>query len=50
LDDETAEDLGFAPVASIDEVVRLAEHYETFMVVEDSQNAVVTLAEGDDEF
>ena len=50
LDDETAEDLGFAPVASIDEVVRLAEHYETFVVVEDSQNAVVTLAEGDDEF
>jgi nickel-dependent lactate racemase len=50
LDDETAEDLGFAPVASIDEIVRLAEHHETFAVIEDSQNAVVTLTEGADEF
>jgi nickel-dependent lactate racemase len=50
LDDETAEDLGFAPVSRIDEIVRLAEHYETFVVVEDAQNAVVTLAGGDDEF
>jgi nickel-dependent lactate racemase len=50
LEDETAEDLGFAPVTSIDEIVRLAEHYETFVIVEDSQNAVVKLAEGADEF
>jgi nickel-dependent lactate racemase len=50
LDDESAEDLGLAPVASIDEIVRLAEHNESFIVVEDSQNAVVTLSEGADEF
>ena len=50
LDDETVEDLGLAPVASIDEIVRLAERHESFVVVEDSQNAVVTLAEGADEF
>jgi nickel-dependent lactate racemase len=50
LDEETVEDLGLAPVASIDEIVRLAERQESFIVVEDSQNAVVTLAEGADEF
>jgi nickel-dependent lactate racemase len=49
LDEETAEDMGLAPVASIDEIVRLAERHESFMVVEDSQNAIVTLAEGADE-
>jgi nickel-dependent lactate racemase len=49
LDEETAEDMGLAPVASIDEIVRLAERHESFMVVEDSQNAIVTLAEGVDE-
>jgi hypothetical protein len=49
LDEETVEDLGLAPVANIDEIVRLAEHYESFVVVEDSQNATVTLAEGADE-
>jgi nickel-dependent lactate racemase len=50
LDEETVEDLGLAPVASIDQIVRLAERQESFLVVEDSQNAVVTLAEGADEF
>jgi nickel-dependent lactate racemase len=50
LDEETVEDLGMAPVASVDEIVRLAERQESFVVVEDSQNAVVTLAEGADEF
>ena len=50
LDEETVEDLGLAPVASIDEIVRLAERQESFVVVEDSQNAVVTLADGSDDF
>ncbi len=50
LDDETVEDLGLAPVASIDEIVHLAERCESFAVVEDSHNAVVTLADIDDEY
>jgi nickel-dependent lactate racemase len=50
LDEETAEDLGLAPVASIDEIVRLAERHESYVVVEDAQNAIVTLADGADEF
>jgi nickel-dependent lactate racemase len=44
LDAETVEDLGLAPVESVDELVRLAARSESFVVVEDSQNAVVTLA------
>jgi hypothetical protein len=44
LDSETVEDLGLAPVESVDELVRLAARSESFVVVEDSQNAVVTLA------
>jgi len=44
LDSETVEDLGLAPVENVDELVRLAERSESFVVVEDSQNAVVTLA------
>jgi nickel-dependent lactate racemase len=50
LDEETVEDLGLAPVASIDEIVHLAERCESFAIIEDSQNAVVTLAGGGDEF
>ncbi len=50
LDEETVENLGLAPVESINEIVRLAKHYETFLVVEDVQNAVVALAKGSDEF
>jgi nickel-dependent lactate racemase len=44
LDSETVEDLGLAPVESVDELVRLAARSENFVVIEDSQNAVVTLA------
>ncbi|HVT30746.1 MAG TPA: hypothetical protein VHE81_22250, partial [Lacipirellulaceae bacterium] len=50
LDAETVEDLGLAPVYDIDELVRLAARHESFVVVEDSQNAVVKLAERGDEF
>jgi nickel-dependent lactate racemase len=41
LDDETVEDLGFAPVDSVDELARLAGHHESFVVIDDSQRAVV---------
>jgi nickel-dependent lactate racemase len=49
LDAETVEDLGLAPVESVDELVRLAGRHESFAVVEDSQNAVVTVAAEADE-
>jgi len=49
LSDETVEDLGLAPVDSVDDLVRLAERYESFAVVEDSQNVVVSLSGALDE-
>ena len=45
LEPETVEDLGLAPVESVDELVRLAERHESVAVVEDSQYAVVTVAD-----
>jgi nickel-dependent lactate racemase len=45
LDAETVEDLGLAPVEDIEDLVRLAARHESFVVVEDSQNAVVTVAD-----
>ena len=44
-----ADHLGLAPVESVEELERLAARHESFVVVEDVQNAVVTLAEGADE-
>jgi len=44
LESETVEDMGLAPVEDVDELVRLAGRHESFVVVEDSQNAVVTIA------
>ena len=49
LDAETVEDMGLAPVESVDDLVRLAGRHESFVVVEDSQNAVVKLAGEPDE-
>jgi nickel-dependent lactate racemase len=49
LDAETVEDLGLAPIENIDELVRLAARQENFVLVEDSQNAVVRLAGNGDE-
>jgi nickel-dependent lactate racemase len=49
LSDETVEDLGLAPVESVDDLIRLAERHESFAVVEDSQNVVVTLLSAADE-
>jgi nickel-dependent lactate racemase len=44
LNSETVEDLGLAPVADIDELVRLAGRHESCVVINDAQNAVVTVA------
>jgi nickel-dependent lactate racemase len=49
LDPETVEELGAAPVESIDDLMRLAARSDSFVVVEDAQNAVVTLTEDADE-
>jgi hypothetical protein len=43
LDDETVEDLGFAPVESVDELARLAGRHESCIVIDDSQHAVVAV-------
>jgi hypothetical protein len=43
LDAETVEDMGLAPVANVEEIVRLAQRHESCAVVEDSQHAVVTV-------
>lgn len=49
LDSETVEELGLAPVERVDDLARLAARSESFVVVEDSQNAAVTLADNADE-
>lgn len=43
LDDETVEDLGFAPIGSISELARLAGRHESCVVIDDSQHAIVNL-------
>jgi hypothetical protein len=43
LDDEAVEDLGFAPVNSVDELARLAGRHESFVVIDDSQHAVIAV-------
>ena len=49
LNADTVEDLGLAPVDSVDDLVRLAGRHESFAVVEDSQHAVVTVDGANDE-
>jgi nickel-dependent lactate racemase len=49
LDAETVEDMGLAPIEDIDELVRLAARQHNFVLVEDSQNAVIRLAGNGDE-
>jgi nickel-dependent lactate racemase len=49
LDPQSVEDLGLAPVESIDDLVRLAGRHDSFTVMEDAQHAAVKIAgEGDD--
>ena len=45
---ETIEDMGLAPVESIDDLVRLAGRHDSFLVVEDAQHSVVTVKGVDD--
>lgn len=40
---ETVEDMGLAPVADVNELARLAGRHEDFVLIEDSQHAVVTV-------
>jgi len=49
LDCETVEELGLAPVADIDELMRLAGRHESYAVIDDAQNAVVTVEGESDE-
>jgi nickel-dependent lactate racemase len=48
LDAETVEELGMAPVTDVDELIRLAGHHESCIVLEDAQHAVGTV-EGEDD-
>jgi hypothetical protein len=45
LDSETVEEMGLAPVESVDELVRLASRAESFAVIEDAQHTMVRVAE-----
>ncbi|MEX2305972.1 MAG: lactate racemase domain-containing protein [Pirellulales bacterium] len=42
---ETVEDMGLAPIADIAELARLASRHDSFVLIEDSQHAVVTVDE-----
>ena len=41
LDAEAMDDMGLAPVADLDELARLAGRYESYIVLEDAQHAIV---------
>jgi len=43
LDSEIVEDLGFAPVDSVDDLARLAGRHESCVVIDDSQHAVIAV-------
>jgi nickel-dependent lactate racemase len=43
LDPETVEELGIAPIESVDDLARLAGRHESCVVIEDSQHAIITL-------
>lgn len=44
LEETIVEEMGLAPVADVSEIVRLAGRHESFVLVEDSQHAMVTVA------
>lgn len=48
LGEETVEDLGLAPVESVDDLARLVGRHETFTMVNDSQHVVVAVVEDSD--
>jgi nickel-dependent lactate racemase len=43
LDADTVEEMGMAPVANVDELVRLAGRCESYIVLDDAQHAVATV-------
>ncbi len=45
LSDETVEDMGLAPVESVDDLERLVGRHESFAMVNDAQHVVVAIAE-----
>jgi nickel-dependent lactate racemase len=49
LDAETVEDLGLAPVASVQELARLASRHESVAVIEDAQHAIPSVDGEEDE-
>jgi nickel-dependent lactate racemase len=49
LDADTVEEMGMAPVADVDELVRLAGRHESVIMLEDAQHAIATVDGEDDE-
>jgi nickel-dependent lactate racemase len=49
LDAETTEDMGMAPVAGLEELVRLARRHESYILLEDAQHAVTSVIGEEDE-
>ena len=45
LDDELVEEMGLAPVSSLDQLARLARQHASCIVLDDSQYAVATVAD-----
>jgi len=42
LEADTVEDLGIAPIASVDEVTRLVSRHERCLIIDDAQYAIVS--------
>jgi hypothetical protein len=40
---ETVEDMGMAPVESVEEIVRLASRHESYIILEDAQHAIPSI-------
>ena len=40
LQSDTVEDMGMAPVESVEEIARLASRHESYIVLEDAQHAI----------
>ncbi|HEY3391946.1 MAG TPA: lactate racemase domain-containing protein [Lacipirellulaceae bacterium] len=49
LDSETVEDMGMAPVAGVEELVRLARRHENYIVLDDAQHVVADVIGEEDE-
>jgi nickel-dependent lactate racemase len=50
LDGETVEDMGMAPVAGIEELVRLSQRHESYILLDDAQHAIASVIGEEDEF